>query len=69
VVTAPSESRIQAGSGLGRAPSRIQLDAPGRWVLAGRFAGRASEPVVVRVPGTSSVTLTLPPEPAPGDLP
>jgi len=65
VVTAPSDSRIEAGSGLGRAPSRIQLDVPGRWVLAGRFAGRASDPVAVRVPGTSVVTLTLPPEPAP----
>lgn len=62
VVTAPSDSRIAAGSGLGRAPSRIQLDVPGRWVLAGRFAGRASDPVTVRVPGTSVVTLTLPPD-------
>lgn len=61
VVTAPSASRIEAGSGLGRAPSRVQLDVPGRWVLAGRFSERVSDPVAVRVPGTSVVTLTLPP--------
>lgn len=65
VVRAPSASQLLPGAGLGRAPRRVQLDAPGRWVLAGRFADRATAPVDVTLPGADVVTLILPPDDTP----
>ena len=64
VVDAPSGTSLTPGTRLGRAPRRVVLDAPGRWVLQGVFGERRSAPVVVRVPADRSATLTLPPEPA-----
>ncbi len=64
VVDAPSGTSLTPGTRLGRAPRRVVLDVPGRWVLQGVFGERRSAPVVVRVPAASSATLTLPPEAA-----
>lgn len=61
VVDAPLGSSLEPGSGLGRAPRRVQLDARGRWIIEGRFGDRSTEPVELLVPGTSVATLTLPP--------
>lgn len=62
VVDAPSGTSLPPGTRLGRAPRRVLLDVPGRWVLQGVFGDRRSRPVIVRVPDVSSATLTLPPE-------
>lgn len=64
VVDAPSGTSLIPGTRLGRAPRRVVLDVPGRWVLQGVFGQRRSAPVVVRVPAATSATLTLPPETA-----
>ena len=60
VVSAPLASDFEAGSGLGRAPRRVQLDVPGRWVLEGRLGDRTTDAVTLTVPGTTEATLTLP---------
>jgi hypothetical protein len=62
VVDAPSGTSLPPGTRLGRAPRRVLLDVPGRWVLQGVFGDRRSRPVIVRVPDASSATLTVPPE-------
>lgn len=60
VVSAPLASDFETGSRLGRAPRRVQLDAPGRWVLEGRLGDRTTAAVTLTVPGTTEATLTLP---------
>ena len=61
VIDAPPGSRLTAGTRLGRAPRRIAFDAPGRWVVQGLFGSRRSELAAFRVPGATTVTVTLPP--------
>lgn len=61
VVDAPSGTSLTPGTRLGRAPRRVLLDVPGRWVLQGVFGDLRSRPVIVRVPDASSATLTVPP--------
>jgi len=67
VVESPAQSNLLPGSVRGTAPRRIALD-PGDWVFEGRFQGRVSEPVSIRIPEDrlSSVTIRIPPagEPA-----
>jgi len=62
VVDAPSGTSLTPGTRLGRAPRRVVLDVPGRWVLQGVFGDLRSRPVIVRVPDASSAILTVPPE-------
>lgn len=61
VIDAPEGSALSAGTRLGRAPRRIAFDAPGRWVVQGLFGSRRSELVAFRLPGATTVTVTLPP--------
>lgn len=62
VVESPPESGLRPGSILGTAPRRMALDE-GTWVFEGRFQGRTSEPVTIRIPEDrlSTVTIRMPP--------
>jgi hypothetical protein len=61
VLEAPGASDVAEGTRLGQAPDRLVFDAPGRWVIEGRFGARRTPPVTFELPGASDVTLRLPP--------
>ncbi len=64
VLESPAGSQLRPNTILGTAPRRMALDAEGTWVFEGRFQGRVSEPVTIRIPEerSSTVTIHIPPE-------
>ena len=65
VLQSPSGSQFAPNTALGTAPrTRLALDVEGVWVFEGRFQGRRSEPVTIRIPEdrSSTVTIVIPPE-------
>lgn len=64
VLESPAGSQLRPNTILGTAPRRMALDAEGTWVFEGRFQGRVSEPVTIRIPEerSSTVTIRIPPE-------
>jgi len=65
VIDSPIDSELAPGTRLGRAPRRVLLDRPGRWVLQGSFGDLDTEPVEVLLPGPGTVVLVLPDDDTP----
>ena len=64
VMQSPAGSQFAPNTALGTAPRRMALDMEGTWVFEGRFQGRVSEPVTIRIPEerSSTITIVIPPE-------
>ncbi len=64
VLESPEAAGLRPNTKLGTAPRSMGLDAEGTWIFEGRFQGRISAPVTVRVPQdrSTAVTIVIPPE-------
>ena len=59
LVSAPADSRLQAGTLIGQAPGSLSLDAPGGYDLRVEGDGYAPQTVAVSVPSTQPLVITL----------
>lgn len=59
VEQSPAGSTYQQGTGV-TVPRRVPFDAPGTWVVHGKFQDRTTASVTVQVPQETSITLSFP---------
>ncbi len=55
----PEGSSYSRGTIIGSVPRRVSFDANGTWIVHAQFQGRSSEPVTLRVPEDTVITLAF----------